>query len=110
MNRNAFGYFLVYGAHEREELLVTVPVHARTDYGAIQVGSGQSIEHGADRGANQDTGRIDVDLLGGLCVRAGGTNMGPRELVGAKPRHVLVALLLNGGTRFPRTPLVPVVG
>ena len=59
---------------------------------------GQPVEHGADRGTNHDTGRISVDLLGGLCVRAGGTTMGPRELGGAKPRHLLVALLLNRGT------------
>lgn len=62
------------------------------------VSVGASIDNGADRGTNQDTGRISVDLLGGLCVRAGGSTMGPRELGGAKPRHVLVALLLNRGT------------
>ena len=62
------------------------------------VSVGASVESGADRGTNQDTGRISVDLLGGLRVRAGGTTMGPRELGGAKPRHVLVALLLNRGT------------
>ena len=61
------------------------------------VSVGASIDNGADRGTNQDTGRISVDLLGGLCVRAGGKTMGPRELGGAKPRHVLVALLLNRG-------------
>src|SRR5471032_1355143 len=56
------------------------------------------VELGADHGTNQDSGRISVELLGGLRVRAGGTSMGPRELGGAKPRHVLVALLLNRGT------------
>ena len=62
------------------------------------VGVEQPVGHGADHGTNHDTGRISVDLLGGLRVRAGGATMGPRELGGAKPRHVLVALLLNRGT------------
>jgi DNA-binding SARP family transcriptional activator len=60
------------------------------------------VEDGAERGTSHDTGRISVDLLGGLCVRAGGTTMGPRELGGTKPRHVLVALLLNRGTRVSK--------
>lgn len=63
--------------------------------------AGQRIHRGAD-GVNvtdQDAGRISVDLLGGLRVRAGGTTLGPRELGGTKPRHVLLALLLHRG--FP---------
>jgi len=40
---------------------------------------------------------LRVDLLGGLRVRAGGRALGPRELGGPKPRHVLLALLLNRG-------------
>jgi DNA-binding SARP family transcriptional activator len=68
------------------------------------------VEDGAERGTSkdigQDTGRISVDLLGGLCVRAGGATMGPRELGGAKPRHVLVALLLNRGRPVSKDRLV----
>jgi DNA-binding SARP family transcriptional activator len=57
--------------------------------------AGRPAEDGSGTGG--DTGRISVDLLGGLCVRAAGVSMGPRELGGAKPRHVLVALLLSRG-------------
>lgn len=69
-------------------------MRAGTVVGPVQVGP---VDDGAEAGTGQDGGRISVDLLGGLCVRAGGTSMGPRELGGAKPRHVLVALLLNRG-------------
>ena len=67
-----------------------------TTLGSVRIE--QPVENGADGGTSHDTGRISVDVLGGLCVRAGGITMGPRELGGAKPRHVLVALLLNRGT------------
>jgi SARP family transcriptional regulator, regulator of embCAB operon len=40
---------------------------------------------------------IGVDVLGGLRVRAGGRSLGPRELGGTKPRHVLLTLLLHRG-------------
>jgi SARP family transcriptional regulator, regulator of embCAB operon len=65
-----------------------------------QVNEGQSIERGADRVkiAGQDAGRISIDLLGGLRVRVGETTMGPREFGGAKPRTVLLALLLHRGS------------
>lgn len=59
--------------------------------------SARAVGDGAVAGSGQEVGRISVDLLGGLCVRAGGVSMGPRELGGAKPRHVLVALLLSRG-------------
>lgn len=42
---------------------------------------------------------INVDLLGGLRVRAGRTTMGPRDLGGTKLRRVLLALILHRG--FP---------
>ncbi len=36
VNRKAFGYFLVpHRAHEFQELVVAMPVHARTDHGGI---------------------------------------------------------------------------
>jgi len=61
---------------------------------------GPSIERGVDRAtiAGQDAGRIGIDLLGGLRVRVGKTTMGPREFGGAKPRTVLLALLLHRGS------------
>ena len=59
--------------------------------------SARSVGDGAVAGSGQEVDRVSVDLLGGLCVRAGGVSMGPRELGGAKPRHVLVALLLSRG-------------
>ena len=65
--------------------------------GPVEGVADRDTNHGTSKDIGQDTGRISVDLLGGLCVRAGGTAMGPRELGGAKPRHVLVALLLNRG-------------
>jgi DNA-binding SARP family transcriptional activator len=55
---------------------------------------------------DQDSGRISVDLLGGLRVRAGGATMGPRDLGGTKPRHVLLALLLHRGSPVPKERLI----
>jgi DNA-binding SARP family transcriptional activator len=49
---------------------------------------------------------ISVDLLGGLRVRAGETTMGPRELGGAKPRRILLALLLQRGAPISKDRLV----
>jgi len=49
---------------------------------------------------------LRVDLLGGLRVRAGGRALGPRELGGPKPRHVLLALLLNRGGPVSKDRLV----
>jgi DNA-binding SARP family transcriptional activator len=45
-----------------------------------------------------DADRINIDLLGGLRVRVGGTTLGPRELGGSKPRRILLALLLHRGS------------
>ena len=72
------------------------------------VRTGQSIDGGADRVsiADQDAGSISVDLLGGLRVQTGETTMGPRELGGAKPRHVLLALLLHRGSPVSKDRLV----
>ena len=70
--------------------------------------AGQPVHRGADRATitEQNAGRIGVDLLGGLRVRAGGTIMGPRELGGTKPRRVLLALLLHRGAPVSKDRLV----
>jgi SARP family transcriptional regulator, regulator of embCAB operon len=49
---------------------------------------------------------IEVDLLGGLRVRAGGRALGPRELGGTKPRNLLLALLLHRGAPVSKDRLV----
>jgi len=49
---------------------------------------------------------MSVNLLGGLQVRAGGATMGPRDLGGAKPRRVLLALLLHRGSPVSKDRLV----
>lgn len=49
---------------------------------------------------------ISVDLLGGLKVRAGTVTLGQRQLGGTKPRHVLIALLLNRGAPVPKERLI----
>jgi DNA-binding SARP family transcriptional activator len=55
---------------------------------------------------DQGVSCISVDLLGGLRVRAGETTMGPRELGGAKPRRILLALLLQRGAPISKDRLV----
>ena len=49
---------------------------------------------------------ISVDVLGGLRVRAGGRALGPRELGGTKPRHLLIALLLHRGAPVSKDQLI----
>jgi SARP family transcriptional regulator, regulator of embCAB operon len=49
---------------------------------------------------------ISVDVLGGLEVRTGNITLGPRQLGGTKPRHVLLALLLNRGAPVPKERLI----
>lgn len=49
---------------------------------------------------------IDVDLLGGLRVRAGLATMGQREVGGTKLRRVLLALILHRGAPVPKDRLV----
>ena len=51
--------------------------------------------HVFDAVANCPSVCIGIDVLGGLRVRAGGRTLGPRELGGTKPRHLLLALLLQ---------------
>jgi len=72
------------------------------------VQTGQPIDSDEDRATITDLsdGCISVDLLGGLRVRAGETIMGPRELGGAKPRRVLLALLLHRGSPVSKDRLV----
>ena len=72
------------------------------------VRAGQPIDRDNARAniTDQDADCISVDLLGGLRVRAGGTIMGPRELGGAKPRRVLLALLLHRGSPVSKDRLV----
>lgn len=64
----------------------------------------RSIEHANIN--DEDTGRISVDLLGGLRVRAGATTLGPRDIGGVKPRRILVALLLHRGSPVSKDRLV----
>jgi DNA-binding SARP family transcriptional activator len=68
----------------------------------------QSVDRGADQGdiADRDGDRISVDLLGELRVRSGSRTLGPRELGGAKPRRVLLALLLHRGSPVSKDRLV----
>jgi SARP family transcriptional regulator, regulator of embCAB operon len=49
---------------------------------------------------------IGIDVLGGLRVRAGGKALGPRELGRTKPRHLLLALLLQRGAPVSKDRLV----
>jgi hypothetical protein len=74
----------------------------------LDLTAGQPLDRVVDRVtlANQDSGCISVDLLGGLRVRAGGTSMGARELGGTKPRRVLLALLLHRGSPVSKDRLV----
>jgi DNA-binding SARP family transcriptional activator len=53
-----------------------------------------------------ESDRIRVDLLGGLRVQTGGVSLGPRQLGGTKPRHVLLALLLSRGAPVPKERLI----
>jgi SARP family transcriptional regulator, regulator of embCAB operon len=55
---------------------------------------------------DQASACIDVNLLGGLRVRAGRTTMGPRELGGTKLRRVLLALVLHRGSPVSKDLLV----
>ena len=64
-----------------------------------------------DQGIDHAGGDVDigVNMLGGLRVRAGGRSLGPRELGGPKPRHLLLALLLNRGAPVSKERLVSLV-
>jgi DNA-binding SARP family transcriptional activator len=57
-------------------------------------------------GSTDGSDQIRVNLLGGLTVQAGGVTLGPRQLGGTKPRHVLLALLLNRGAPVPKERLI----
>ena len=84
-------------------------VATRTTWIAVDpVTAGQPHDRDADRDpvAVQSDACISVDLLGGLRVRAGQATMGPRELGGAKPRRVLLALLLHRGSPVSKDRLV----
>jgi len=61
---------------------------------------------GCDQIPNHASACIDVNLLGGLRVRAGRTTMGPRELGGTKLRRVLLALVLHRGSPVSKDQLV----
>ena len=56
--------------------------------------------------SDRSGGSISVDLLGGLRVRTSRNTMGPRELGGAKPRRILLALLLQRGAPVSKDRLV----
>ncbi|WP_076260809.1 AfsR/SARP family transcriptional regulator [Intrasporangium flavum] len=49
---------------------------------------------------------IRITLLGGLRVQTGQTVLGPRQLGGAKPRHLLIALALARGLPLSKEHLV----
>jgi SARP family transcriptional regulator, regulator of embCAB operon len=68
-----------------------------------------SERHHEDIGHAVDRVCIRVDVLGGLRVRAGGRTLAPRELGGAKPRHILLALLLHQGAPVSKDRLVSLV-
>jgi DNA-binding SARP family transcriptional activator len=55
---------------------------------------------------DQDARRISIDVLGGLRVRTGAATLGSRELGGAKPRRILLALLLHRGSPVSKDRLV----
>jgi DNA-binding SARP family transcriptional activator len=59
-----------------------------------------------DSAAESISASISVDLLGGLQIRTGNLILGPRQLGGTKPRHVLLALLLNRGAPVPKERLI----
>ena len=51
----------------------------------------------APTGRRTGTAAMQVSLLGGLHVRVGTTALGPRQLGGVKPRHLLIALAVARG-------------
>ncbi len=57
--------------------------------------------------AGPDTLRID--LIGGLRVQVGSKVLGPRQLGGAKPRHLLIALALARGLPVSKERLVSIL-
>lgn len=61
---------------------------------------------GCDSIPDQASACIEVDLLGGLRVRAGNRTMGPRELGGTKLRRVLLALILARGSAVSKDRLI----
>lgn len=50
--------------------------------------------------------RLTIRLCGGLALSGGGATLGPRQLGGAKPRQVLLALCLHHGAGVSKTRLV----
>jgi len=61
---------------------------------------------GCDKIPDQARACIDVDLLGGLRVRAGQKTMSPRDLGGTKLRRILLALILQRGAPVSKDRLV----
>jgi len=64
------------------------------------------VESDRDNLNDQGSGRIIVDLLGGLHLQVGASTLGPRDLGGTKPRHVLLALLLHRGAPLSKERLI----
>jgi SARP family transcriptional regulator, regulator of embCAB operon len=61
---------------------------------------------GCDKIPDHAVACINVDLLGGLSVRAGRTTMGPLDIGGGKLRRVLLALILHRGAPVSKDRLV----
>ena len=77
-----------------------------TEMGPFTAGLAMEDPAGGLLSSDPSGGSISVDLLGGLRVRTGQNTMGPRELGGAKPRRILLALLLQRGAPISKERLV----
>jgi len=63
----------------------------------------------APTGRRTGTAAVQVSLLGGLHVRVGATALGPRQLGGVKPRHLLIALAVARGVPVSKERLVSIL-
>lgn len=66
----------------------------------------EALEGPAGQGVRAPAARALVQLCGGLRVTADGGSVGPRQLGGAKPRQILIALLLRRGQAVCKASLV----
>ena len=60
-------------------------------------------------GRRPGTAAVQVNLLGGLQVRVGTAVLGPRQLGGVKPRHLLIALAVARGVPVSKEALVSIL-
>src|SRR6478736_1905688 len=63
----------------------------------------------APSGRPLGTAAVQVSLLGGLHVRVGTAVVGPRQLGGVKPRHLLIALAVARGVPVSKEALVSIL-